>query len=314
MATYNGENFIGKQIESLLRQSYRNLEIIISDDCSIDNTYSICESYARLDKRIRILKNDESNRGFISNFQHALSFCTGEYIALADQDDIWYEAKLSKLLNEIGDSDLIFSDANLIDSKDDMIAESYSVVAQKYIPPRNVIDIILNNPVTGCTLMFKGSLLDKIIPFPQGIPAHDQWIALNAILYSGIKYIHEPLIGYRQHSNNQIGANVHDRSILSRIKAVILKAKNNKILVQECKQLRLITETLSSRRIRCVLTEKDVTELSSLAAYYSNLLSKRSFFSVLWFRIKKHDVFTPQKSMKIKLIGVISVFKVILNG
>lgn len=311
MATYNGERFVSKQIESLLNQSYSNLEIIISDDNSTDSTYEICEKYAEKDTRIKLVKNKRS-KGFISNFQNALSFCSGIYIVLADQDDLWYKEKVIELFNEIYENDLIYSDAKLIDDCDNTIAESYSIVTEKFIPPRNVVDIILNNPVTGCTLMFNASLLDKVIPFPQGIPAHDQWITLAAFLSNGIKYIDKPLIGYRQHSTNQIGANINDKSILTRIKDVISKSKRSDFLVQEKKQLSLINEMLSRDSLQCLMNNKDRTELLALRKYYNNFLNKCSFFSILWFRIKKHDAFTPGKSVKVKLVGVVSIFKVLM--
>ena len=106
LCTYNGEKFLREQIDSILAQTYKNLEIVIVDDCSTDKTTNIINAYAEKDKRIKLFQN-ASNLGFNKNFERALGLTSGEYIAISDQDDIWLPQKLQSLLDNIKNNWLI---------------------------------------------------------------------------------------------------------------------------------------------------------------------------------------------------------------
>lgn len=108
MCTYNGEQFLREQLDSILAQTYPIHELIIQDDCSTDHTADIVREYARQYPFIRFYANI-SNLGFNRNFQDALSKAEGDYIAIADQDDIWYEEKIAAQMEAIGDNDLCVS-------------------------------------------------------------------------------------------------------------------------------------------------------------------------------------------------------------
>ena len=114
MATYNGAQFLEDQINSILQQTYSNIELIVVDDCSTDNTYELLESFLSKDKRIHIFKN-KNNIGFVKNFCKAISLCSGDFIALSDQDDIWEDWKIEKQINSIKDFDLLCTNSLLID-------------------------------------------------------------------------------------------------------------------------------------------------------------------------------------------------------
>ncbi|RZL67923.1 MAG: glycosyltransferase, partial [Pedobacter sp.] len=120
LCTYNGEKYIEKQLDSLVSQSYTPIEIVISDDSSTDGTWNILEKYAAVYPFIKLFKS-RINLGFTKNFEQAISFCNGDFIALSDQDDIWDTDKLSILYNELGDSDLFYHDSNFIDENDNPI-------------------------------------------------------------------------------------------------------------------------------------------------------------------------------------------------
>ena len=96
MATYNGEKFIREQLDSILAQTITDWELIVCDDVSTDSTIAILEEYANKDGRIQIHKN-KVNLGFKRNFEKAISLCSGDYIALCDQDDIWKHDKVEKM-------------------------------------------------------------------------------------------------------------------------------------------------------------------------------------------------------------------------
>ena len=114
MATYNGAKYLREQLDSICAQTINDYELIVCDDCSTDDTYAILKEYALKDARIRVYKN-EVNLGFKKNFEKAISLCKGEYIALSDQDDIWYNNHLEILLNNIGDNILACADEELVD-------------------------------------------------------------------------------------------------------------------------------------------------------------------------------------------------------
>ena len=110
MATYNGEKYLREKIDSILSKTIQNYELIVCDDCSTDTTWNILLDYQVQDKRIKCYRN-EKNLGFKKNFEKAIRLCTGEYIALSDQDDIWTEDHLQVLYEGIGENDLVGANA-----------------------------------------------------------------------------------------------------------------------------------------------------------------------------------------------------------
>jgi len=199
MCTYNGERFIEEQIDSILNQSYTNFELIITDDCSSDKTIEIIKKYQLDDKRIKLHQN-EHNLGFVKNFEKAISLCSGRYIALADQDDIWKEDKLKEFIESIGDNVLIYSDALLIDEHSKETGEELIRPDKHLVSGSNNRAFILENCVSGNTLMFKRELLDHILPIPEDISFHDIWIAFVASTYGSITYTEESMTYYRRYS------------------------------------------------------------------------------------------------------------------
>ena len=103
---FNTEKYIGKAIESVLSQTYIDFELILVDDASTDNTYSICEEYAKKDKRIRLYKN-EKNLGMMPNWNQALKYINGKYWAKLDADDWWEENFIQDCYNIISNNENI---------------------------------------------------------------------------------------------------------------------------------------------------------------------------------------------------------------
>tara|TARA_B110000879_G_C11169762_1_gene512989 strand:+ start:811 stop:1782 length:972 start_codon:yes stop_codon:yes gene_type:complete len=227
MAVFNGSKYINLQIDSILTQTYSNIELVILDDCSVDNTIELIEPYL-YDSRVKLFKNDR-NMGYKKNFEKAISLCSGEFIALSDQDDIWFNNKLDYLINNIGEYDLIHSDAHLIDSENMHIHSSYSKYSSKSLnsTPKN---IILNGFVTGCTCMFNSRICKDILPFPDGDYVHDRWISLISSINKGITYANLPLISYRQHSDNISGASSFSWDVRSMTNSIIGFNRQNGIL------------------------------------------------------------------------------------
>jgi glycosyltransferase involved in cell wall biosynthesis len=205
MATYNGSLYLKEQLDSIINQTYKNIEIIIVDDCSIDNTVDIILQYKQQYPFIKLLQNQQ-NLGIVKSFAKALSKCNGDYIALSDQDDVWFPDKLERLLTNIGDSLLIHSDAVLVDSNMQVIAKSNIDAAKKDRYKSDFTDYLISNNVTGCTALFSKELLKLALPIPAGFYVHDHYLAIIAGFYGKIELLEEPLIYYRQHGNNSIGA------------------------------------------------------------------------------------------------------------
>jgi len=208
LATYNGEKFLKAQLESIYAQTYKNIEVVVTDDCSDDRTLEILEQY-REQHGLKYYQND-TNLGVVKNFERAISFCRGEYIALADQDDIWLDNKIELLVNHIGNSSMIFTDAKLIDEKGNVIQKSFHESTKEYIPTVDAYNYLLHkNFVTGCTVLFDKNIIKGKLSIPEKLFLHDHWLALLATQYNGVKYVKQQLILYRQHENNLVGSNIN---------------------------------------------------------------------------------------------------------
>lgn len=201
MCTYNGANFVAAQLESILNQTCRDLEVIIVDDASTDETLAILERFQRQDARIRLLRN-EVNQGFLKNFERALGACSADIIALADQDDIWFENKIEALLGELDDNLLVYSRVSLIDEKGSPLAGMFPSVRR--LSGHCPLALVMNNCVTGHACLVRRELLDQALPFPNGIRVHDQWLAIVAASSGRLRASDQFLSLYRKHSNNAV--------------------------------------------------------------------------------------------------------------
>jgi glycosyltransferase involved in cell wall biosynthesis len=200
MATYNGEKYLIRQLESIINQTYKNIEIIIVDDCSSDGTMSIIKDFASKYNFIKYSQNLK-NSGVAKTFEKAISLCNGDYIALSDQDDNWFKNKLEALLGHVKDNLLIHSETVLIDKNNNIIEKSnYTKI--KYASKSDFIDYLWSNNLHGCTAMFKRKLIDLCFPIPNEFYVHDHYLAICAAYYGSITLYNKPLVYYRQHFSN----------------------------------------------------------------------------------------------------------------
>ncbi|TSD63010.1 glycosyltransferase [Inquilinus sp. KBS0705] len=209
LCTYNGRLFLPEQLDSIIDQTHQQLEIIIIDDCSTDGTWQIIEEYAAKDSRIKYYKN-ETNLGFNKNFERAISLCTGYFIAISDQDDIWEPFKVERLLANIGNNWLIFSNSALI-YHNGAVKQGKLLYKFKY-GKRNYRSILLQNFVTGHTCLMTREFVQRIIPFPAN-GYYDWWIGFIALYHNKLVYLKEMLTKYRVHENSvtQIEFNDEER-------------------------------------------------------------------------------------------------------
>lgn len=197
MASYNGEKYIEEQIKTILINLKENDELIISDDSSTDKTLEIINSFS--DTRIKLINGPK--QGLKKNFENAIKNCSGDYIFLTDQDDIWLDNKVDTILNEFEKNDyiLIQHDAIVIDENEEVIIESFS---EHRKVKKGIIKNLIKNSYHGCCIAFRKELKDKILPIPENIYLHDQWIGMIAEYEGNTNFCNEKLIKYRRHSSN----------------------------------------------------------------------------------------------------------------
>ena len=199
LCTFNGERFLSQQLDSLLTQTYANLEIVASDDGSTDATRALLERYAQADRRIRLVANAE-NLGFAGNFVRALSLCRGDFIAPCDQDDIWLPEKISALLAVIGERALAYCDSTLVNEQGAPAGYRMSQV----VPMLSTDDpapFAFGNCVSGHAMLFRRDLLERALPTPPAF-FYDWWIAAVAAAAGGVVFCDRSLVMYRQHGGN----------------------------------------------------------------------------------------------------------------
>ncbi len=198
LSTYNGEKYLEEQLDSLLRQTYTPLEIIIVDDCSTDSTFHLLKKYEQKHNIFKVFFN-EQNLGFNKSFEKVFSLCSGEYIAISDQDDCWMENKVERLSQHIGENLLIYSNSVLIDERGHSLGRNKF---KKVQPARNdPRSFSIRNVVAGHTVLFRKELLKLASPFPT-VCFYDWWMALVAANENKITNLNEVLTKHRIHTFN----------------------------------------------------------------------------------------------------------------
>ena len=216
LASYNGEKYIFEQIKSIINNN-KYVELVnkfyIVDDGSIDKTESIVKHFTTLDDKIVWVSKSTASLGASQNFNRGLLLTDAPLVMLCDQDDIWYPSKIEDSFNGIKDyinqpiPTLVFSDLHVVDDNANIISESYFKL--KKIPKNwqdNFNLLIQQNTVSGCTCILNRPLLELALPIPIKAYMHDWWLALVAKKFGKLIFIDKPLMAYRQHASNTIGA------------------------------------------------------------------------------------------------------------
>lgn len=199
MATYNGEKYLKEQLDSILENLKSNDEIIISDDGSTDKTLEILEQYESEDSRIKVYKN--SKLGVKKNFEKAIEHSNGKYIFLADQDDVWTIDKVDKVLKAFNENDcsLVIHDAIVVNENLKKINDSFFSLRNSR---SGILKNIYKNSYIGCCIAFKSTMKKYILPIPNNIEMHDQWIGILNDKYGKSIFLKDKLIKYRRHTAN----------------------------------------------------------------------------------------------------------------
>jgi hypothetical protein len=220
LCTRNGAAFVGEQVRSILEQSPEPHEIVLGDDASTDATVAIVERMVDEHRaaggrtQLVVLRHDPA-LGVTANFADALAHAHGDLVALSDQDDIWLPGKLAAALAAF-DADpellLLHTDARLVDAAGAptglTLLQALEITSREQagLEHGSAFDTLLRrNLVTGATVVIRRELLDSAAPFPPGW-VHDEWLGMIAAATGTLRLQPEPLIDYRQHGGNQIGA------------------------------------------------------------------------------------------------------------
>ena len=221
LSTYNGEKYIVSQLDSLLNQKEVDINIMVRDDGSNDNTINIIKNFK--DERITIF--EENNVGSTKSFMELIKISSNaDYYAFCDQDDVWDSDKLISAISKIECYDNIpaiySSNTKLVDSNLNFIKK------EDKNPVTTLGSAIIKNYATGCTVVFNKKLMDLLKKSSDAeIPFHDWWANLVAIAVGGISVFDcSAHINYRQHENNVVGGSY---SILKKWKNRLNRYKHN---------------------------------------------------------------------------------------
>lgn len=217
MCSYNGVRFLDNQLASLAIQTRQPDEVVVCDDCSTDTSLTVLQRFgASVPFPVKIYTN-KTRLGSSNNFEQAITLCQGDVIALCDQDDIWLPNKLElmeRCFSANPDVIMVFSDAEIVDEEARPLGYRlwevlrFNKKCQARIKTKDAFDLLNRRTlVSGATMAFRATFKDLVLPIPLNIPLiHDGWIALILSLAGKIDLIDRPLIKYRQHGTQQIGA------------------------------------------------------------------------------------------------------------
>lgn len=223
MATYNGQEYVAEQIQSILSQLSPEDELIIVDDASKDSTLDVVRRLE--DPRIVLLPSAE-NKGYVASFEKAVSASRGEYIMLSDQDDIWLPGRVETLVGALQAKDFAASNFTVFGGP----ANRYHKVQLKESDSgRWVANLVTTwigiRPYYGCTMAFRAAAKKQILPFPEFLTeTHDQWIAIVANLNRSMVHVAAPTVARRLHDENTTPKSRRPVAVILRARIMLLRA------------------------------------------------------------------------------------------
>lgn len=291
MATYNGAQYLDAQLTSILAQSYSNFEVVIVDDASIDETVAIVNKYMQLHANISLYCNN-TNLGYIKTFEKGMSLATGAFIALSDQDDIWQLNKLAVLFDAMNGYELVYSNSLLVDENGNSTGKKMSDIKNQ-INYTDCLMYTIGAWAPGHAMLFKKELADRCMPFPAMV-THDFWLGFVAACRGEVHYVNLPLVDYRQHASNAIGANTHSYQKSKSTTAEKLKKARARmqLLFEKCPEY---------------LPQKKVLE--QINESYQNYSFKNNLHRMLvFFRYRNLILAYKKKSALMKLLFCLKTF------
>ncbi|HTD99403.1 MAG TPA: glycosyltransferase [Mucilaginibacter sp.] len=274
LCTYNGEKFLARLLDSLLAQDYKPMEIIAVDDCSNDNTWNILQEYAQKDPRLKPYQN-EQNLGHTLNFEKAIKLCGSDFIALADQDDLWERDKLKIMMGCAGGCVMVYHDSDFIDDEGKRIGDKTMASNHRMYEGNSSLPIILGNNIHGHSILFDSKLKQYLSPFNAGF-SHDWAIAFAAFNAGKVKYVDQVLVHYRQHQHS-----ITD----------FLEQREDEAPTNKARNLERLGVTISWLNYCLKFQPKKEPELVHRACgLFSDLMKGENKFSCFLFMLKHFDL------------------------
>ena len=291
LATYNGSKYLHEQLDSILSQSYENINVIIRDDGSSDNTVMIIKEYEQKDNRVKLLSDNLGNLGFVRNFEELMKNSTSEYLMFSDQDDIWYNNKVEtsyKRIKAIEEKNgkscpiLVHTNSKIMNYE----TRTKSLFISDCAKNSSFENSFFNFFVQGSTMLINGSLKREALPFSKEVYLHDRYLHLIAEFIGIRSYVDAPTMDYRQHSNNEIGSRVN----------VIDKIKNKRYFNLKDRELLIFLDNTYSAKLDEIKKEK-------MDAYKLIVNNNISRFKRLKLCIKKKIPMNNKKKISLIIKG-----------
>jgi len=217
LSTYNGAEYLGEQLASIVAQDIDEWKLIVRDDGSTDDSVEIIEEFAsRYPDKVFVISEPSVRLGAAASYDFLLTKSRSQYIAFCDQDDVWLPDKLKKLRECIQHFEsiskpetpiLVHSDLHVVNENLEKVADSFwqyqklNPVKMQYLER-----LLVQNCVTGCASLINKPLLNNILPIPKNVIMHDWWVALIAAAKGEIHHLNAKTVDYRQHEKNDTGA------------------------------------------------------------------------------------------------------------
>ncbi len=225
IATYNGEKYLSRQLQSILEQLANGDEVVVVDDCSNDETVEVVNRFD--DHRISVHVNDR-NRGEVFSFSRAILLANNDFVFLSDQDDIWKPGRVSLMQQCLVESgaQVVTSNFGWVNSNEELIDVSYDGVAscdsKKHF--NNIAGIFVGKTnYFGCAMAFRRDFVHLIAPIPAFVESHDLWIALASNLYGSNVHLDAKTLLKRRHDNNATST-VSTRSLYRKLRSRVIFA------------------------------------------------------------------------------------------
>lgn len=257
IATYNSEKFIDELFNSIVAQSYCEWQVVVQDDCSSDSTTEIVSSYCeKYPGKFKLFVNEKGTGSAKANFLSMLKRASAEYIMFCDHDDVWLPKKIEKTLEKMQELErdrgenvpiLVHSDLTVVDKTLNILHKSFFAFQGLNGEINAFNRLLCQNNVTGCTMMINKPLLKKVGAGlnVEKILMHDWWFALLASAFGKIGFINEPLILYRQHGENEVGA-VNNRSFKGIMRIISNRSETRRRLTATYIQAQMFADCYSS--------------------------------------------------------------------
>jgi glycosyltransferase involved in cell wall biosynthesis len=280
MATFNGEKYVRKQLESIINQTFENWKLFIRDDGSSDKTVKIIEEFCKkFHEKFFLISNKNKHFGLKESYNQLLSLVQSSYYMFSDQDDWWLPDKIEitykrmKILEKefgSGVPILIHTDLAVADEKLEIISKSFSKFQNlKAWKIKSFNRLLVQNVVSGCTVMINRKLRDLALPIPLEALMHDWWLGLVASAFGIVDYINCPTILYRQHGVNVVGA----------------KEWNINLMIRSLMKLREKAESITNT----------ITQARYFFQRYQDKLNERDYEIARAFSIIKNDSFINKR-------------------